>query len=130
MILLFGFISFLFGLAVGFFLGGYREQTKKEKKTDLYILGKSDCENCVKMRTVDSTGWVRCSEFTTLYDKPKHCNRYKRIEPQNEYHSNCKKYYMKRPRAAVEIPAPPDEWSDDMKRLYKSVIDSLTGDSE
>lgn len=78
MILLFLAFSFLVGLAVGFFLGEYREQTKKEKKTDQYILGKSDCENCVKMKTVDSTGWVRCSELTILYDKPKHCNRYKK----------------------------------------------------
>ena len=102
-------------------IGNRRKKRRKQISTSL---------EKATAKIVYSTGWVRCSEFTTLYDKPKHCNRYKRIEPQNEYHSNCKKDYMKRPRAAVEIPAPPDEWSDDMKRLYKSVIDSLTGDSE
>ena len=61
------------------------------------------------------------------------CNNFDRCRRNNAFEPDCKRHYLDwlredAPQVKVSVPPPCEYCSDNVKRLYKAVMDSLLGE--
>lgn len=89
--------------------------------------------NADRIRTMSDQALAEFLESVHLDPCGACCNNFERCRRNNAPEPDCKRHYVDWleedvPQAKASIPPPRDDWSDNVKKLYKSTMESLLGE--